>query len=153
MRAENFFILRRKPVEVCDPCVGNTQNSTTESTASGLGLFLKLRLLAPQAVGYPQPELSIGLRFGWSKNKGNQLRRLSLSQLWKRQKKMRCIAHLPRAYSVVAERAWRIRILNSATNWVSLSRPQLIWGQLLPDFVLERSLQILCLLNSLPVSD
>ena len=92
-------------MEVCDPCVGNTQNSTTESTASGLGLFLKLRLLAPQAVGYPQPELSIGLRFGWSKNKGNQLRRLSLSQLWKRQKKMRCIAHLPRAYSVVAERA------------------------------------------------
>ena len=100
MRAENFFILRRKPVEVCDPCVGNTQNSTTESTVSGLGLFLKLGLLTPQAVGHPQPELRSGLHFGWSKSKGNQLRRMGLSQLWKRQKKMRRIAHLPRAYSV-----------------------------------------------------
>ena len=63
MRAENFFILRRKPVEVCDPCVGNTQNSTTESTVSGLGLFLILGLLAPQAVGHPQPELRSGLHF------------------------------------------------------------------------------------------
>lgn len=50
MRAENFFILRRKPVEVrlCDPYVCNTQNSTTASTVTGLGLFLELGLLLPQ---------------------------------------------------------------------------------------------------------
>lgn len=50
MRAENFFILRRKPVEVrpYDPHDHNTQDSITESTVTGMELFLEPGLLLLQ---------------------------------------------------------------------------------------------------------
>lgn len=50
MRAENFFILRRKPVEVrpCDSHDHKTQDSTTESTVTGVELSLEPGLLLLQ---------------------------------------------------------------------------------------------------------
>lgn len=115
MRAENFFILRRKPVEVrlCDPCV-NTWDSTTES----LGLLLELGLLFLQLEdAHHCLELRVSLCFGWCRRKGDQKLRRGWVYLSHGKGKKDKLHHLPRACSLVAERAQGIKsFLNCVTN-------------------------------------